>query len=87
VGVARVLVVDDEPNICALLSATLRHVGYQVRVAHAGAQALTVAEEYRPDLAVLDVLLRRRGGSLRPVGADPAPLATVRDALAGTTSD
>jgi len=33
------------------------------------------------------VLLRRRGGSLRPVGADPAPLATVRDALAGTTSD
>jgi two-component system OmpR family response regulator len=53
----RVLVVDDEPNICALLSATLRHVGYDVRAAHGGAEALTVAEEYQPDLAVLDVLL------------------------------
>ena len=30
---ARLLVVDDEPNICALLSATLRHVGYEVRAA------------------------------------------------------
>jgi two-component system OmpR family response regulator len=52
-----VLVVDDEPNICALLYATLRHVGYEVRAAHAGAEALTVAEEFPPDLAVLDVLL------------------------------
>jgi two-component system OmpR family response regulator len=56
-GGARLLVVDDEPNIRALLSATLRHVGYEVRVAGSGAEALTVADEYPPDLAVLDVLL------------------------------
>ena len=30
---AKVLVVDDEPNICALLSATLRLTGFEVRVA------------------------------------------------------
>jgi two-component system OmpR family response regulator len=54
---ARLLVVDDEPNIRALLTATLRLVGYEVRAAAGGAEALTVADEYPPDLAVLDVLL------------------------------
>jgi two-component system, OmpR family, response regulator len=57
VGGARVLVVDDEPNICALLSATLRLGGYQVTVAHTGADALAAADYEPPDLAVLDVLL------------------------------
>jgi ABC-type glutathione transport system ATPase component len=36
----RLLVVDDEPNICALLSATLRLTGYEVRVATGGHEAL-----------------------------------------------
>jgi two-component system OmpR family response regulator len=54
---ARILVVDDEANICALLSATLRHVGYEVRTAGSGAGALTAADEYQPDLVVLDVTL------------------------------
>jgi len=54
---ARILVVDDEANICALLSATLRHLGYEVRTAGSGAGALTAADEYQPDLVVLDVML------------------------------
>ena len=53
----RVLVVDDEPNICALLSATLRLTGFEVRVASGGRDALIAAEEYQPDLVVLDVML------------------------------
>jgi two-component system OmpR family response regulator len=57
VGGARLLVVDDEPNICALLAATLRHVGYEVRVAHGGTAAMAVAEGYEPELAVLGAAL------------------------------
>ncbi|MEU7826638.1 response regulator transcription factor [Catellatospora sp. NPDC049133] len=53
----RVLVVDDEANICALLSATLRLVEFDVRVAHTGRDALIAAEEFQPDLVVLDVML------------------------------
>jgi two-component system, OmpR family, response regulator len=53
----RVLVVDDEPNICALLSATLRLTGFEVRIAYCGHDALIAAEEYKPDLVVLDVML------------------------------
>ncbi|GAA5197189.1 response regulator transcription factor [Rugosimonospora acidiphila] len=54
---ARILVVDDEPNICELLAATLRLTGYEVRVAHSGAEALDVAARFGPDLVVLDVTL------------------------------
>ncbi|GIH11537.1 DNA-binding response regulator [Rhizocola hellebori] len=53
----KVLVVDDEPNIRALLSATLRLVEFEVRAAATGAEALTAADEFQPDLVVLDVML------------------------------
>jgi membrane peptidoglycan carboxypeptidase len=52
-----VLVVDDEPNISALLSATLRLVAFDVRVAESGHGALVAIEEFEPDLVVLDVML------------------------------
>ena len=53
----KVLVVDDEPNIRALLSATLRLVDFDVRVAGTGGEALTEADQFMPDLVVLDVML------------------------------
>jgi two-component system OmpR family response regulator len=54
---ARVLVVDDEPNIRALLSQTLRLVSFEVRTAETGAEAVTAAMEFQPDIVVLDVML------------------------------
>ncbi len=53
----KVLVVDDEPNIRALLSATLRLVEFDVQAAATGAEALTAADAFQPDLVVLDVML------------------------------
>ncbi|MQA33029.1 response regulator transcription factor [Modestobacter roseus] len=54
---ARLLVVDDEPNIRELLSASLRFAGFEVATAADGQQALAMAEEFRPDLLVLDVMM------------------------------
>ncbi|MEO3875057.1 response regulator transcription factor [Nonomuraea sp. B12E4] len=54
---ARVLVVDDEPNIRALLSQTLRLVSFEVRTAETGTEAVTAAREFNPDIVVLDVML------------------------------
>jgi two-component system OmpR family response regulator len=54
---ARLLVVDDEPNIRELLSASLRFAGFDVAVAADGQQALTAARKDRPDLLVLDVMM------------------------------
>ncbi|MEU4234251.1 response regulator transcription factor [Nonomuraea sp. NPDC026600] len=54
---ARVLVVDDEPNIRALLSQTLRLVSFEVRTAESGAEAIRAAREFEPDIVVLDVMM------------------------------
>ena len=54
---ARLLVVDDEPNIVELLAASLRFVGFEVATARNGTEALKVAAKYQPDLMVLDVMM------------------------------
>ncbi|WP_214317297.1 response regulator transcription factor [Nonomuraea sediminis] len=54
---ARLLVVDDEPNIRELFSASLRMAGFEVLTAADGRQALRVAEQSAPDLVMLDVML------------------------------
>ncbi len=53
----RILVIDDEPGITDLLSTSLRFVGFDVRTAATGHEALSVAAEWRPELLVLDVML------------------------------
>jgi two-component system OmpR family response regulator len=54
---ARLLVVDDEPYIADLIATGLKFVGFDVRTAGSGNQALSVAEEFAPNLLVLDVML------------------------------
>jgi two-component system OmpR family response regulator len=54
---ASLLVVEDDPNILELLSASLRFAGFEVRAATSGSEALAAATERRPDLVVLDVML------------------------------
>jgi two-component system OmpR family response regulator len=89
---AKVLVVDDEPNICALLSATLRLIEFEVRVANGGREALAVAEEFEPDIVVLDVMLPDFDGfevaqKLRASGRQvPVLFLTARDAVADRIS-
>ncbi|KLU11036.1 response regulator transcription factor [Kocuria sp. SM24M-10] len=54
---AKLLVVDDEPNILELLATSLRFAGFEVVTAANGRDALAKAESEDPDLAVLDVML------------------------------
>jgi two-component system OmpR family response regulator len=93
----RVLVVDDEVNICALLSATLRLIDFDVRVALSGREALAAAAEFEPDLVVLDVMMPDLDGfavaqRLRDAdGGQPVPVLfltardTVEDRISGLT--
>ena len=54
---AKLLVVDDEPNILELLATSLRFAGFEVVTAANGRDALAKADSEDPDLAVLDVML------------------------------
>ena len=53
----RILVVDDEPDITALVAYHLAKAGYQVSTATNGSDALKSAFEQRPDVIVLDLML------------------------------
>ena len=84
---ARLLVVEDEPNIRELLATSLRFAGFEVHVAGDGATALKQAAEHDPDLVVLDVMLpdmdgftvtRKLRGSGRLL---PIVFVTARDSL------
>ncbi len=54
---AKILVVDDEPTIRELLSASLRFAGFDVATAHDGAEAIRVERDFQADLVVLDIML------------------------------
>jgi len=83
---ARLLVVEDDPNILELLSASLRFAGFDVATATTGSDAVAAARAGRPDLVVLDVMLpdldgfevmrRLRDGGVRT----PVVFLTARDA-------
>ena len=53
----RILVVDDEPDITALVAYHLAKAGYRVSTAANGTDALRSAREERPDVVVLDLML------------------------------
>jgi DNA-binding response OmpR family regulator len=52
---ARVLVVDDERDVCRLLTYSLEQAGFEVQAAATAAEALLAAGRQRPDVIVLDV--------------------------------
>ncbi|MGE5926936.1 MAG: response regulator [Gemmatimonadota bacterium] len=58
----RVLVVDDEPDITALVAYHLARAGYRVSTASNGTEALRAAREERPDAVVLDLMLPGASG-------------------------
>jgi two-component system OmpR family response regulator len=85
-GVARILVVDDEPYITDLLGAALRFEGFSVEVAATGQEAITMAQRGRHDLVLLDVMLPDVTGTevCRRIRAEgiltPVLFLTARDA-------
>jgi two-component system phosphate regulon response regulator PhoB len=58
----RILVVDDEPDITALVAYHLAKEGYRVATASNGAEALKAAAEAAPDLIILDLMLPGASG-------------------------
>lgn len=54
---ARILVIEDEADIAALIAYQLAHAGYQVRTASNGPEAVRALQADSPDLVVLDLML------------------------------
>jgi len=61
-SVQRILVVDDESSISELIATSLKFVGFDVRTAATGSQALQIAQEFKPHALILDVMLPDQNG-------------------------
>lgn len=59
---SRVLVVDDEKHITELVAMALRYASYEVAVADSGFRALELIREFRPNLVILDVMMKGLDG-------------------------
>ena len=65
---ARILIVDDEPQMCEMLELGLAHHQFDVRSVNDGRSALEAARTWMPDLIVLDVMMPQIDGiSLVPM--------------------
>lgn len=83
IATARVLVVEDDPEIADVLRRSLRQEGYEVKTSADGVDALDVATGFVPDLVVLDLGLPRLDGvevcrRLRAEGDVPILMLTAR---------
>jgi DNA-binding response OmpR family regulator len=83
---ARVLIVEDDDDIAQVLQRSLRLEGYETRIAADGEAALGAANDFVPDLVVLDLGLPKLDGMevakrLRAADDVPILMLTARDAL------
>ncbi len=81
---AKILVVDDEPQIRRMLRATLTGSGYQVADARSGEEAIDKLRDYMPDLVIMDLNMPGMGGlnacrEIRIGSEVPIIVLTVRD--------
>ncbi|HIK66396.1 MAG TPA: response regulator transcription factor [Flavobacteriales bacterium] len=60
--VKKILLVDDERDILDFLSYNLENAGYEVRVAQNGLEGVKVAQEFLPDLILLDMMMPQMDG-------------------------
>ena len=79
----KILVVDDDTNICELLRLYLTKEGYQVTVANDGEEGLEKFNQVKPDMVLLDVMMPKMDGlevcrRIRKAGNTPVMMLTAK---------
>ena len=58
----RIMIVDDDKNICELLRLYLEKEGYECRIAYDGEAAFSLFEQWAADLVLLDIMMPKQDG-------------------------
>ena len=79
----RILVIDDDTNICELLRVYLENEGYEVKVANDGVEGITLFKSCDPDLVLLDIMLPKKDGwevcrQIRECSSKPVIMITAK---------
>lgn len=79
----RILVVDDDTNICELLRIYFENEGYEIVVASDGSEAVSKFKMFEPDLVLLDIMLPKKDGwqvcrEIRESSSKPIIMVTAK---------
>ena len=79
----KILIVDDDANICDLLKLYFENEGYAVKTAGDGAEGLNFFKIYDPDIVLLDIMLPKKDGwqvcrEIREISSKPIIMITAR---------
>ena len=79
----KILVIDDDSNICEMLRLYFENEGYLVKTALDGTEGLTTFKLYEPDLVLLDVMLPAKDGyqvlrEIRECSSKPVIMITAK---------
>lgn len=53
----RIMIVEDEDDILNILEESIREKGFEVKGVNTGEDAISIMEEFRPDIVILDIVL------------------------------
>ena len=78
----KILVIDDDANICEMLRLYLENEGYEIKTANDGAEGVTYFKMYEPDLVLLDIMLPKKDGwqvcrEIREISSKPIIMITA----------
>ena len=79
----KILVIDDDVNICEMLRLYLENEGYEIKTANDGAEGVSFFKMYEPDLVLLDIMLPRKDGwqvcrEIREISSKPIIMITAK---------
>ena len=58
----KVLIVDDDENICEVINMYLLNGGYETRICHDGKEVINLFSDFKPDIVLLDIMIPRIDG-------------------------
>ncbi len=79
----KILIVDDDHNICEMLRLYFENEGYQVKTANDGEAGVNTFKAFEPDLVLLDVMMPRKDGwqvcrEIREISSKPVIMITAK---------
>ncbi len=79
----KLLVIDDDPNICEMLRVYFENEGYRVFTAGDGAEGVNYFKIYEPDIVLLDIMMPKKDGwqvcrEIREISPKPVIMITAK---------
>jgi len=79
----KLLIVDDDPNICDMLKLYFENEGYKVKTANDGVEGLAYFKIHEPDLVLLDIMMPKKDGwqvcrEIREISPKPVIMITAK---------